>query len=198
MITIRCTGMCIFSVEYLILCSYSCGIPSLPTLLRIRDTCRVSFIYYRVSRCRLWVLLRDHDLSFLRRKIQNEFKAILTTQKKSPFSINKTKMYWIKKCSSLRYWVLSLSHRRRNKRSPEWEDSQYLGKMGEAGTRWTEKKRMETFTFMLCLTKNRGEAMFESGPVDQIRTQDGQTLVDRIQWRRRYAAGFHFSRFVHF
>ena len=74
-----------------------------------------------------------------------------------------------------------MSHRRRNKRSPEFEASQYLGKMGEAGTRWTEKKRMETFTFMLCLTKNRGEAMFESGPVDHIRTQDGQTLVDRIQ-----------------
>ena len=50
-------------------------------LRRSRDTCRVKFIYYRVSRCRLWVLLRDHDFSFLRCKVQNEFIAILTIQK---------------------------------------------------------------------------------------------------------------------
>ena len=60
-----------------------------PTLSRSRDTCRVKFIYYRVSRCPLWVLLRDHDLSFLGCKVQNEFVAILTTQKSNlSFSIN--------------------------------------------------------------------------------------------------------------
>ena len=101
----------VFSTLYYRVYRHSCGIPSLPTLLRIRDTCRVSFIYYRVSRCRLWVLLRDHDLSF-RCKVRNEF-FWQSKKSNSSVSINVIEYlayqvdFWKQKCSSLscKFWT---------------------------------------------------------------------------------------------